>query len=237
MKFIKKYTTKWHDTDATRIVRPTELLIYMQETSNAHLSSIGFNLDKLRDEKGLAFILSKTRVAIYAHLFENEDITVETFTSESRGYAFRRFYRILRGDEVIAAADTTWALVDINTKQLCKVDLIDFHFEHEEPIDIGTPPRFRVPHNDDMQNMGTRKIVYSDLDYNMHMNNTRYANMLCDFMDIEDVPKIKGISISYLHESAFGECVDVYRAFDGSKYSFRTVNQNGKTCIEAEVLI
>ena len=237
MKFVKEYTTRWHDTDATRIVRPTQLLVYMQETSNAHLDSTGHNLDRLRDEHSLAFLLSKTKIALYAPLYAHEDIRVETFTAESRAFGFNRYYRILRGDEVVAAADTTWALIDLNSRQLCKADAFDFGFEHEPPLDIGLPPRFRVPHTDELELLGERRIVYSDLDYNMHMNNTRYADMLCDFMPLEDIPKIKGMSLSYLHEAAFGDVIKIYAKKSDGRYSFRTVNQNGVTCLEAEVLI
>ncbi|MBR0454662.1 MAG: hypothetical protein IIX25_03280 [Clostridia bacterium] len=237
MKFVKEYTTRWHDTDATRIVRPTQLLVYMQETSNAHLDSTGHNLDRLRDEHSLAFLLSKTKIALYAPLYAHEKIRVETFTAESRAFGFNRYYRILRGDEVIAAADTTWALIDLNSRQLCKADAFDFGFEHEPALDIGLPPRFRVPHNDELELLGERRIVYSDLDYNMHMNNTRYADMLCDFMPLEDVPAIKGMSLSYLHEAAFGDVIKIYAKKSDGRYSFRTVNQNGITCLEAEVLI
>ena len=237
MKFVKEYTTRWHDTDATRIVRPTQLLVYMQETSNAHLDSTGHNLDRLRDEHSLAFLLSKTKIALYAPLYAHEEIRVETFTAESRAFGFNRYYRILRGDEVIAAADTTWALIDLNSKQLCKADAFDFGFEHEPSLDIGLPPRFRVPHTDELELLGERRIVYSDLDYNMHMNNTRYADMLCDFMPLEDIPKIKGMSLSYLHEAAFSDVIKIYAKKSDGRYSFRTVNQNGITCLEAEVLI
>lgn len=237
MKFVKEYTTRWHDTDATRIVRPTQLLVYMQETSNAHLDSTGHNLDRLRDEHSLAFLLSKTKIALYAPLYAHEDIRVETFTAESRAFGFNRYYRILRGDEVIAAADTIWALIDLNSRQLCKADAFDFGFEHEPSLDIGLPPRFRVPHTDELELLGERRIVYSDLDYNMHMNNTRYADMLCDFMPLEDIPKIKGMSLSYLHEAAFGDVIKIYAKRSDGRYSFRTVNQNGITCLEAEVLI
>ena len=237
MKFVKEYTTRWHDTDATRIVRPTQLLVYMQETSNAHLDSTGHNLDRLRDEHSLAFLLSKTKIALYAPLYAHEEIRVETFTAESRAFGFNRYYRILRGDEVIAAADTTWALIDLNSRQLCKADAFDFGFEHEPSLDIGLPPRFRVPHTDELELLGERRIVYSDLDYNMHMNNTRYADMLCDFMPLEDIPKIKGMSLSYLHEAAFGDVIKIYAKKSDGRYSFRTVNQNGITCLEAEVLI
>jgi acyl-CoA thioesterase FadM len=237
MKFVKEYTTRWHDTDATRIVRPTQLLVYMQETSNAHLDSMGHNLDRLRDEHSLAFLLSKTKIALYAPLYAHEEIRVETFTAESRAFGFNRYYRILRGDEVIAAADTTWALIDLNSRQLCKADAFDFGFEHEPSLDIGLPPRFRVPHNDELELLGERRIVYSDLDYNMHMNNTRYADMLCDFLPLEEVGRIRGMSLAYLNEAAFGQSIRVFGQKQENAYRIRTVNGDGVTCLEAELLL
>lgn len=237
MIFEKNYSTRWHDTDINRQVRPTQLLVYMQETSNAHLDAMGHNLDTLRDEHKLAFLLSKTRIAIHAPLYFPEEISVQTFTAESRAFGFARYFRILRKNEVIAEADTTWALVNIESGQLCRADSFDFGFSHEPSIDVGLPPRFRVPHTDELELLGERKIVYSDLDYNMHMNNTRYADMLCDFMDISDVPKISGISMSYLHEAAFGDTVRVFGRKEGAKYSFRTQNSEGKVCLEAEIIL
>lgn len=236
MIFKKEYTVRWHDTDAYRNVRPSQLLVYMQETSNYHLDVMGHNLDRLRDEHGLAFLLSKTRVAIYDSLHFSEKITVETFTCESRGFAFNRFYRIFRGNEIIAVADTTWALIDINTRRLCKADSFDFGFEHENPIDIDLPLRFHVPKDDDLDMLGKRKIVYSDLDYNMHMNNTHYADMLCDFIPIDNVPRICGMSLSYLHEAAFGDMIKVLGAAQGDRFYFRTRNVDNTACLEAEIL-
>lgn len=237
MIFSQNYRTAWHDTDAFRRVRPTQLLVYMQETSNRHLASAGLSLDTLRDERGLAFILSKTRMALHAPLYTNEDITVRTWTCDSRGFSFSRFYDIRRGDELIAAADTTWALVDLSSKQLCRVDSFDLGIENDEPIDVGLPPRFRVPKTEALSLLGDRRVVYSDLDYNMHMNNTRYADMLCDFLPIEDTGRIRGISMSYLHEAAFGDTIKVYRYIEDGKYNFRTVNQDGTVCLEAEVIL
>lgn len=237
MIFSLNYTTRWHDTDANRTVRPTQILVFMQEASNHYIKALGHDLDKLRDEQGLAFLLSKIRLALYKPLYAFEEITVETWTTPSRGFSFNRFFRIKRGDEVIAAADTTWALISLKTGELCKVDSFDFNFEHEEPIDIGLPARFRVPKQELLELVGERKIVYSDLDYNMHMNNTRYADMLCDFMPYDKISQIKGISLSYLHEAAFGNTVKIYRADDGQKFDFRTVNENSTVCLEAEILL
>ncbi len=237
MIFKKNYTTTWHDTDARRIVRPTQLLVYMQETSNKHLEAMGHNLDRLRDEHSLAFILSKIRLEILCPLYAYEDITVETWTCESRGYSFSRFYRIMRGDTVVAVADTVWALISLESRELCKNDSFDFGFEHESPVALDIPTRFRVPKQEELTLLGERRIVYSDLDYNMHMNNTKYADMLCDFMPYGKTEHIKGISLSYLHESAFGDTLSVYGKESDGKLSFRTLRADGTVCLEAEIVL
>ncbi len=239
MKFEHSYKTCWHDTDARRRVRPTQLLVYMQETSNRHMASLGKSLDGIRDEYGLAFLLSKTRLAVYKPLYAYEDIDVSTWTAPSRGLSFNRFFTIKRGNELIAAADTTWALLHLHEHRLCRSDEFDFGFIDDDPIDIGIPARFRVPKTEELSLLGERRIVYSDLDYNMHMNNTKYADMLCDFLPFDSTESIKGISMSYLHEATFGHTLRVLGTAnaEGTKYSFRTLSEDGTTCLEAEIIV
>lgn len=235
MKYSIDYTTRWHDTDASRNVRPSALLVYMQETSNRHVADCGMSLDDLRDERGLAFILSKIRIAFHRPLRAFEDIRVETFTCPSRGYSSLRCFRVLSGDEVVAEADTNWALIDINEKNLRKMEDTGYEFEDEPPLSLDVPSRTRASSDVELAEVGKRTILYSDLDYNMHMNNTRYPDMLCDYMPIERVGRIKGMTLSYLHEAAFGDTVTVLRGEKDGAYYFRTVNGEGVICLEAVV--
>ena len=237
MIFSEKYITTWYDTDAFRRVRPTQMLVYMQEVSNHHMSTCGMSLDELRDKRGLAFILSKIRMEIFAPLYAYEEIEVQTWTCASHGFVTRRFYRIMRGDDVIAVADTVWALIDLKDHQLVKwEDCGEYDFEDEEPMELDVPLRFRLPHGADTVSVGTRRIVYSDLDYNMHMNNTRYPDMLCDYLELEDTKRIRGFVLSYLHEAAYADVLDVRMHREGDSAYFRTVSDKGQTCLEAQIL-
>ena len=237
MIFSEKYKTTWHDTDAFRRVRPSQLLVYMQEVSNHHMSAFGMSLDDLRDKRGLAFILSKIRLEIFAPLYAFEDIEVQTWTCPSRGFVIRRFYRIMRGEDVIAVADTVWALVNTNTRELVRwEDCGEYDFSDEEPIELGIPLRFRLPVGAEPKSVGARRIAYSDLDYNMHMNNTKYPDMLCDYLPLEDTGKIKGFVLSYLREAAHGNVLDVRMHRQEQSAYFRTVNEDGQTCLEAQII-
>ena len=85
-----------------------------------------------------------------------------------------------------------------------------------------------------MESVGKRSIVYSDIDYNGHMNNTHYPNMLCDFTPEICSRRVTGVTLSFLHEATFGHELQVYRAQNGNDFSFRMMD--GETsCIEALV--
>ncbi|MBR2353372.1 MAG: hypothetical protein IKA76_02590 [Clostridia bacterium] len=237
MKYSESYRTRWHDTDAERRVSPSQLLVYMQETSNGHTATAGLPLDDLRDQKHLAFILSKLRLEIYRPLYAFEDIRVETWTSPSRGFSSLRSFRILRGDEVIASADSTWALVGTEDGALHKSGESGYAFEDEEAVTLSLPNRIRFPAGIPLKKIGERRVVYSDLDYNMHMNNTRYPNMLCDFLPMEEIGRIRGMVLSYLHEGAFGSTLTVLSAKEGENRYFRTLDENGTACLEAQIIL
>ena len=237
MKYTEKYTVKWHDTDATRKVRPSELLVYMQETANRQFVSVGRDLDRERDTQHIGFILSKIALDFTQTVYAYEEIEVETFTCESRGFSFNRGFRILRDGIEVARAASVWALVDINEGKLLRADSYSVGFENEPIITTAAPLRIKMPKPDEFVCVGKRKIVYSDIDYNMHMNNTRYPNMLCDFMDICDTERISGMSLSYLSEAALGDEIEVLRQKTDGAYFFKTVNKDGKTLLEAEVLL
>ena len=237
MIYSKSYQTCWHDTDACRRVRPSQLLVYMQEASNHHIASTGITLDQLRDEKKLAFILSKIQIALYRPLGAYDKIEVQTWTCKGRGFTSPRCFRILKDGEVVAEANTQWALLGVEDRQFHRLEETGYEFQDEEPLALTVPARIRFPADLPLETLGQRRIVYSDLDYNMHMNNTRYPDMLCDFMPLEDVGRIKGISLSYLREAAFGNVVTVLGAKRDESYYFRTLGEDGAVCLEAQVIV
>ena len=236
MIYTERYKTRWHDTDASRKLRPSEILTYMQETANRQFVSAGRDLDGERDTKHIGFILSKISLDFYKPVYAYEDIDVETFTCESQGFSFRRGFRILREGELVAAAASVWALVDIKEGKLLRAENYDVGFENEPRILTESPLRIRMPRAEQFELVGKRRIVYSDVDYNMHMNNTRYPNMLCDFMAFEHTQNIRGMSLSYLNEAALGDEIEIYLARTDDGYFFKTYNKDKKVLLEAEVI-
>ena len=74
----------------------------------------------------------------------------------------------------------------------------------------------------------------------MHMNNTRYPDMLCDHLDemTEDAAcRLSSVSLSYLKEAHIGATLTVCRGKmnEHGLIEMRTVNESGEICLEATV--
>ncbi len=236
MKFTQHYTVKWHDTDANREVRPSALVTYMQETANQHLIHTGISLDDLRDCYGLAFLLSSISIRVYQPLFAGDQIEAQTWICEGRGFRHNRCFRVIRAGEVVAEATSQWALLNLANGSLVKSEDTPYHIESDTTITLpDLPARLRMPHLSEMEQVGERRIVYSDIDYNGHMNNTHYPDMLCDFVPSILENRVTGMVLSYRHEAAFGHTLRVFCTKAEAGYLLRTVDEDGNVCTEALV--
>jgi acyl-CoA thioesterase FadM len=239
MYYSTHYTTKWHDTDGDGVMRPSALLVYMQETANLQCREYGMDLTDLHHKEGKGFLLSRMMVKVFAPLRAYEDIEVRTWCIDSKGYNFIRCFSVHRGDDMMALAVSHWALVDVHEKKMLRTTDFRRDFPYGElPDESLLPKRVRIPAALEMEDVGRRAIVYSDLDFNRHMNNTRYPDMICDYLPDMDGRWVSSLSLSYLREAAFGDVLTVRRAAalgDGETYLLRTNRPDGLVCLEAEI--
>ncbi len=190
-------------------------------------------------ERGYSFLLSRLHVRQYLPLHTDDAVTVQTwaYTPPRVGAAFPRYYQMYRGDDLIAEAATVWALLDLKTLQLCRTDAVELHYGEDAPLEhLAT--RFRVPAVE-WEDAGMREIRYSDVDGNDHMNNTHYADMLCDFLPAPHAVRMTGLQIHYANEAPFGDRLTVRRAMteeDGHPVAyFETIRSDGKINVRARL--
>lgn len=230
------YEVLTHDTGHNGEVHPSAVCRYLQETADSQMRADGPTYRELIDA-GYSFVLSRINVQLYASLHAYDRITVQTWAYDPpRGASFERYYRLYRGDELLAEAGTVWALLNLNTLELCRVGAVELNYGTDEPLPINM--RFRLP-SLELEEVGTRTVRYSDVDVNNHMNNTRYPDMLCDFIPEIDALRITGIQLHYVAEAPLGDALTVKRAVteeDGHPvYWFETLRSDGKCNIRARI--
>ena len=109
------------------------------------------------------------------------------------------------------------------------------HHVNELEKQLGGKLFTRSRHKVTLTEAGERTIRYADIDYNGHMNNTNYPDMLCDFLPDVLQTRVTGFVLSYLHEGTFGHTLRILRTETEGGYLFRTVDADGTVCLEAFV--
>lgn len=215
------------------VLRPTALMAYLEDVGAAEMEAYPPSNDDLR-ARGIAFITGRLAIRIHAELREGMQVTLETFATDSRGLSFNRCYRVMHGDTVAVEVYSVWALLRFADRTLLRVtDLEPVGGPPEPPLSLDIPLRMRIPRTEEMQMVASRPVYYSDTDINGHFNNTKYLNMLCDFVPGIDKKTLRGINISYVNEAPFGDTLSVYAKEEDGKVYFRTLRSDGKTNCEA----
>ncbi len=237
MAYIFNTEVSTHDIDINGNAKPSSVLRYLQEAANKNFADMGPSYNELIDNN-LSFVVSRAAINILSPLKELDKISVHTWATKNTGVVFPRSYQIKSGDKILVEALMNWGL--INTKEKCFVRGSEFDvsvYGTDEPLDIST--RFKIPKDLPINLVGEKRVMYSDIDKNRHMNNTVYPNVLFDFIpDVENL-FISSLLINFVSEAPLGKTLKIFMSDgekndDGLSYYFRTMIDD-KTNIEAMI--
>lgn len=236
MIYTEEYRINSHDCDLNGSAKPSAILRYLHETANLQMKEYGPSNKLLRSE-GKAFILSKINISFYSSLKAFDKIKVETWAADSRGVSFYRCARMFRESDLVSEMVAVFALIDIKEKKFYRVNDVTFGFDSEPTmLELDIPSRFKIPDEVELGLLGEYAVNYSVVDQNLHMNNTNYLDVFCDYLPDNKNNCVITAVINYQSEAPIGETVKIYRGEDGDgTYYFRTVREDGK--VNAESLI
>mgnify|MGYP000866924714 CR=1 FL=1 len=91
---------------------------------------------------------------------------------------------------------------------------------------------------EDCEVLGEQQAVYSRCDMNGHLNNTRYADIVCDAVpwEVWDTAQIRDFTISYHREVPRGECFTLRRARLAEDTFYFDGEREGKSAFEAQLI-
>lgn len=234
-KFTKNYVVNCHDTDLNGTLTPSGCMRYMQDTVNFQMEKFGPSYNELM-ERGMSFILSRIKIIFRKPVFSHDEIESLTWAdTRCRAFSFSRCYEIKKNSETVAEASSVWALVDVASGHFIKVSDFGSPYGYAEPLDIPLKRKLAPAGDMEVKKVGEKTVFYSDVDKNVHMNNTVYADVLWNFVpDFKD-RRISSLDIIYESEAPLGETLEVYRGECENGYFFRTVRPCGKVNVEAVI--
>ncbi|MGF6375325.1 acyl-ACP thioesterase [Clostridiales Family XIII bacterium PM5-7] len=232
MKYQETYEVSCHDVDVNNNMRPSLVLRYMQDVANHQMRDRKPSYLELFAE-GKSFVLTRVTIEIFEQLHQYDPIVVSSWSCPGKGATFIRCYTIEREGKLAAKAYSEWAVSNRETGKLCKLSEVDISNYDEGPIlDMSEPTRFRLPKDVAFTQVGKKHIDYSDVDMNLHMNNTNYPDMLWNHIPHVMEKEVTSINLRFAKEAPFDGEVDIHMGQVEDTYLFRTT-VNGETNVEA----
>lgn len=209
-KFKTNIVIAEYNVDMHGNIKISSLLRHMQEVGSLHLEALGSSYEDLAS-KGYVYLLVNLRTVLYRKIESHEVICFHTWVPKNSGFRTYRNFRLCDQDgNIVGESSTVWVLTDVNTHKISnlKDSPVSLVFNTEEKLGIPEAKKVKMPKN--MRQSSTRKIRYTDLDVNSHVNNSIYGDIFCDEAEI-DFSKywINDFSINYRKEAIFGDTIDI----------------------------
>ena len=209
-------------TDMNARLRPAALLEIMQEMAGAHAEALGVGRAMLLG-KGLVWVLTRLEVRMDRWPVFGEKLTVETYPTPNRRWFFPRSF-LFRDEEgrQIGCAGSLWVLLDVHERRMSRPDPVIALMPDNSDLTapIGIPATVGECAGDPVSD--ERLPVYTDLDMNGHVNNTRYVDWCCNALgyDVLQEHELSSFSVNFNQEILPGQCVQTQLRRDGDRFSF-----------------
>lgn len=222
----KTYTQEFriasYQADVSARIKPSAILEIMQEMAGAHAEMLDVGRSRLLS-MNLAWVLTRVEVRMERYPLSGEVISVETFPMPNRRVFFPRYFifRDAAGNQ-IGCAGSMWVVLDITTRKMANAaeiaSLLPDNSDLTAPM--GMPATVEEIPGEEQESF--RSPVYTDLDMNGHVNNTRYLDWCCNELGIDTMRSatMKQFAVNFNQEILPGQEVRTALRREGDRFSF-----------------
>ncbi len=230
------YKIEPRDVDATLRARIYTIGDYILGAANDDADMLGFGLRDLNAGNS-SWVLSRMAIEMTRIPARYERFDIYTWVSDyGRLMTTRNMVMTDAAGDGIGAAVTQWAMIDLSTRRPLdlsalsdkRTSLVDREPPIEKPRKVGAfEPQVERAH----------RVVYSDIDFNGHVNSMKYLEWMADTMPPELLERAAGmrVDINYIHEAKLGQALTVCRAETDGLHQFDIRNEEGLSICKAAI--
>ena len=224
------------DVDFSLRASIVSMIGYILDTAGVDADAKGFGVKKINAENH-SWVLSRMAIDVYRLPSKYEKIHITTWVNDyGRLLTTRNFTVNDENNRRIFAAITQWAMIDLSTRQPVDLRLVDEYEKHlcSDPSPVTIPRKIAAINP---VQINTHKVVYSDIDFNRHVNSLRYFTLMLDLLPIESLSNTKPahIEVNFLHEAQYGDTLSVGYEQHNSAWIFEIKNQHNIAICRASI--
>ena len=223
-------------TDRFGRATPAALTYFVQEAAGEHCQLLQVD-DYFLKDKNLFWALSRTKVEVKRLPHLGERVIVETWPMPTTRVAYPRAFAaydshgglLFEGVSLWVLMDRTARTMVLPGKSGVSVEGTCFGDEPQIPRAIAVQP---------MEQETLRKVGYSLLDQNGHMNNTRYFDWLMDLpdSDFHREHTVQEFTICYMNEAREGDEIALNYALSDGKILTVDAQRKGERIFSAQLI-
>ncbi len=213
---------------------------HLLNCASMHAMDRGFGIAEL-NANHYTWVLSRLVIEMEEFPEEYSHFTIETWVENVyRLFTDRNFRISSASGRTLGYARSIWAMIGLNDRK--PIDLAKVNegkitgYVTDYPCPIDKPGRIKAT---DPQLASTRKVAYSDVDINGHMNSIKYIEHILDLFDISlyDTLNLKRFEIAYVAESRYGDVIEFYAEEESSgTFNIEARKANGETTCRARAV-
>lgn len=213
------YRVEPQDVDFTLRVTIPSLGSAILNTAGIDAHGKGFGVDALNADNH-SWVLSRMAVEFDCQPRQYTDYTIATWINEyGRVLSTRNFTLTDAAGNEFGRAVTQWAMIDLKSRSALDLSWVgDAHADAivDAPSPTDKPRKIR---DVDPAQTVMHKVVYSDIDFNRHVNTMRYIEMMLDVLPIERFAEERPLrlDINFLKEARYGQTLSVALEERGSQ--------------------
>ena len=205
------YRVEPQDVDFTLRATIPSLGSAILNTAGIDAHGKGFGVDALNADNH-SWVLSRMAVEFDCQPGQYTDYTIATWINEyGRVLSTRNFTLTDAAGNEFGRAVTQWAMIDLRSRSALDLSWVgDAHADAivDAPSPTDKPRKIR---DVDPAQTAVHKVVYSDIDFNRHVNTMRYIEMMIDMLPLEMLMQEAPVrlDIHFLRECRYGQTLAV----------------------------
>ena len=223
-----------NDIDANFNLRLAAFFRIMQEVIMHDTNRRGIGSSELR-KQNILWVITRVQVEITRMPKYEEEVTCITYPGTDMKMFYPRYFRVVdKNGNVLVNLCSIWAIIDSETrKPILKCPFSDKLQEYHLPDELEFPSKILV--ESPLYEIKKRKIHYSDVDLNNHLNNTRYIELLSDVHDSQyhNEHGVKSLTLNYLKEIKEGN--EVIVSTSGGNPEYVEIKSDEQVCFIAKI--
>ena len=209
---VMLYETKFYvhavDTDLKDKIRPASVLSYFQDAASVNAVELGVGYHDLLD-LNLYWVILYEEFEILKDIEWGEVVRTRTWPKSRTRLEFEREYELRNNqDELLVKGISTWCVISTETRRLERGDSVIFKGEYYDYTNyhekLNRKMKLQITEPDMTYDY---KVLYTDLDHNLHLNNAKYLDVIYN-MHAND-KKVKKVRISFVNEAHVGETLHI----------------------------